>query len=426
MRVATSPLHLRFSGYDPRAAGGRQTLKLELRGELALTIQQIRFRFRSDLLTTSQHEQSLLRTPTGYWPPLILSFSSKHKEHGQYPLEVQLHYLDEANKPHVWTCTTTLLLPRANASLSEIHQVFLATQKNVRVLAEDGAIAKLSGLQQAPSSQHANLDIAIYARDAAIAQLDMSNTKSNNSGKFELGLSSLAWDEELLEVAVPSFQSLTGHTSPPPLPAPPQAMHKAASLFAKNLPTIRLFALEEWVLGRMEARNPSADILLHHHDAKLTRRISARHAIVRRTDNGALEIVDTSRYGVIVDGVILEKNQPMQLFASMQIDLCASFKGIVQLNIAQIFPHAIVLQKIANAQVTELLYLISPELRPEAGITRVTGSENQLPTPIFFHRQGQFWYHDPLTMQDWQLETGGDLSSCHEHLRGYQYRHAAY
>lgn len=426
MRVATSPLHLRFSGYDPRAAGGRQTLKLELRGELALSIQQIRFRFRSDLLTTSQHEQSLLRTPTGYWPPLILSFSSKHKEHGQYPLEVQLHYQDEANKPHLWTCTATLFIPRSNASLSEIHQVFLATQKNVRVLAEDGAIAKLSGLQQAQDSMHANLDIAIYARDAAIAQLDMSSSKYNEGGKFELGLSSLAWDEELLEVAVPSFQSLTGHTSQPPLPTPPQAKHNAASLFAKNLPTIRLFALEEWVLGRMETRNPSADILLHHHDAKLTRRISARHAIVRRTDNGALEIVDTSRYGVIVDGVILEKNQPMQLFMGMQIDLCASIKGIVQLKIAQIFPHAIVLQKIVNTQVTELLYLISPELRPEASIAVVTGSKRQLPTPIFFHRQGQFWYHEPLSMQDWQLETGGDLSSCHEHLGGYQYRHAAY
>jgi hypothetical protein len=116
----------------------------------------------------------------------------------------------------------------------------------------------------------------------------------------------------------------------------------------------------------------------------------------------------------------------MQLFTGMQIDLCASIKGIVQLKIAQIFPHAIVLQKIVNAQVTELLYLISPELRPEAGITVVTGRKSQLPTPIFFHRQGQFWYHEPLTMQDWQLETGGDLSSCHEHLGGYQYRHAAY
>ncbi|MBI1772221.1 MAG: FHA domain-containing protein, partial [Burkholderiales bacterium] len=35
-RVAVAPasLHLHFSGYDPRAAGGRQTIKLELRGML--------------------------------------------------------------------------------------------------------------------------------------------------------------------------------------------------------------------------------------------------------------------------------------------------------------------------------------------------------------------------------------------------------
>jgi hypothetical protein len=417
-------MFVRFSGYDPRAAGGRQTLKLELRADLAPSIRQISFHFRSELISTSQREQILHRTPSGVWPPLMLSFSSKYKEHGQYPLEVQLHYQDHTGDPHLWTCTATILLPRSNASLSEIHQVFLATQKNVRVLAEDGAIAKLSGLQHTQDSRHANLDIAIYAKDAAIAQLDMSSSRSNDGGKFELGLSSLAWDEELIEVAVPHFQNLIGMNLPPAtevaLTAAIDVQPNTASLVAKTRATIRLFALKEWVLGRMDAQHPVADILLHHDDPKLTRRISAKHAILRRTDNGGVEIIDTSRYGVIVDGIILEKNQPMQLFTDMQIDFCANIKGIVQLRIAQIFPHALVLQKIVDTQVSELLYLISPELRPEAGI------HTQFHAPIFFHRHGQFWFHDQQALQDHRLETSGDLSSYHEHLHGYQFSHVPY
>lgn len=422
--TGTKPImHLRFSGYDPRAAGGRQTLKLEFRGELAPSIQQINCRFRSELLTTSNTEQVLSRTPSGLWPPLILSFSSKHKEHGQYPLEVQLHYKDAAGEPHLWICTATLLLPRADASLSEIHQVFLATQKNVRVLAEDGAIAKLSGLQQAQDSQHGNLDIAIFAKDAAIAQLDMTGARSHESGmsgKFDIGLSSIAWDEELLEVAVPSFQNLTGKARAAALPLAKTFKLKSASLLAKDLPPIRLFALEEWVLGRKRLRNQLADILLCHRDAALTKRISAKHAILRRNDDGELEIIDTSRYGVIVDGSILEKNQPRQLLAGMQIDFCASFKGIVQLRVVQIFPHAVLLHRIVDAHVTELLYLISPELAPEEG------AYNASHPFLFFHHQGQFWHRDSESLQDCRLESGTDLSACHARLYRYQYSAEAY
>jgi hypothetical protein len=417
---ASPPMHLRFSGYDPRAAGGRQTLRLELRGELAVSVLQTNFRFRSDLLTASNTEQVLSRTPSGLWPPLILSFSSKHKEHGQYPLEVQLHYKDAAGEPHLWICTATVLLPRANASLSEIHQVFLATQKNVRVLAEDGAIAKLSGLQQAQDSRHANLDIAIYAKDAAIAQLDMTSARSYDSGKFDIGLSSIAWDEELLEVAVPSFQNLTGKRLAAALPLATSVKLKSASLLAKNLPPFRLFALEEWVLGRMGLCNRVADILLRHRDAALTKRISAKHASLRRNVDGELEIVDTSRYGVVVDGLILEKNQPWQLLAGMQIDFCASFKGIVQLRVVQIFQHAVLLHRIVDAQVTERLYLISPEVAPEAGASIESHSF------LFFHHQGQFWYRDTESSQDCRLESGSDLSSCHEGLCNYHYIAEAY
>jgi len=427
---ASPAMYLRFSGYDPRAAGGRQTLKLELRGELAVSVQQINFRFRSDLLATSNTEQVLSRTPTGLWPPLILSFSSKHKEHGQYPLEVQLHYKDAVGEPHLWICTATLLLPRADASLSEIHQVFLATHKQVRVVAEDGAIATLSGLQQAHDSHHTNLDISIYAKDAAIAQLDMTGIRANEGGKFDIGLSSIAWDETLLEVAVPSFQSLTGKRLPVPQSEPIPIGRQFASLVDRSsaketsaLPAIRLFAAKEWLFGRMDMHNSVADVLLAHNNPEFARRISAKHAILRRNDEGGLEVVDTSRYGVMVDGLIVEKNRAMTLLAGMRIEFCASFKGIVQLRVAQILPHAAVLQRLIDTQVVELLYLITPESRPDAGQCDL---DQALHPPVFFHSHRQFWLHDTQTKQDRPLEAGVDLSECQRNLCKYHYHAAPY
>ncbi|MFZ6800171.1 FHA domain-containing protein [Undibacterium sp. Di24W] len=421
----TTHLHLRFSGYDPRAVGGRQTLKLELHGELSPTIREVGFCFRSDLFLPSQSEQSLSRTPTGFWPPFILSFSSKNREHGQYPLEVQLHYIDEFDVPHLWTCTATLFLPRPNASLSEIHQVFLATQKQVRVVAEDGAIAKLSGLQQAHDSRHTNLDIAIYAKDAAIAQLDMTGTRANEGGKFDIGLSSIAWDETLLEVAVPSIQSLTGKRVPAVLSEPIPTERQFASLVIRSsaketsaLPAIRLFASKEWLFGRMDMHNSVADVLLGHNNPVFVRRISAKHAILRRNDEGGLELVDISRYGVMVDGVILEKNRAILLLPGMQIEFCASFKGIVRLRVAQILPHAAVLQRLNETRIVEMLYLMTPESHPGAGQC----DQNQsLHLPIFFHRQRQFWYHHAQTKQDRPLAVDVNLSEYQLSLRNYRY-----
>jgi len=423
VHTAVTALHLRFSGYDPRAAGGRQTLKLELRGDLAPGIHHLRFQFRSELLASSHQEQSLLRTPAGMWPPMVLAFSSRNKEHGQYPLEVQLHYQDDNGISHLWTCTSTIFLPRANASLSEIHQVFLATQKNVRVVAEDGAIAKLHGLQESQDTRHANLDIAIYARDAAIAQVDMTSNKSSGSGKFDIGLGSLAWDEEMLEVAVPNLAKRVEiklpTTSIETLPAPQHSASLLPSTIQHQSPQtgipFRLFALEEWVLGRMDTPIAAANILFQHQNPALTRRLSAKHAVLRRTDSGNVEITDTSRYGVLLDQSILEKHQPIRLLAGMQIELCASFKGIVQLRVAQILPHAVVLQRMLNAQVSELIYLIAPERRPENGIDY---SPN---LPVLFHRQGQFWLHDASSQQDLLLANNDDLHSYHDMLGGYQY-----
>ncbi|UUZ49202.1 hypothetical protein LP420_01790 [Massilia sp. B-10] len=39
--------------------------------------------------------------------------------------------------------TLVILVPRPDATLSEIHQTFLSTHKNVRVMADDASIARV-------------------------------------------------------------------------------------------------------------------------------------------------------------------------------------------------------------------------------------------------------------------------------------------
>lgn len=433
-----SATYLHFSGYDPRAAGGRQTLKLELRSELDGAIQELRFEFRSELLFPQTSQQTLQRTPSGAWQAVLLKFSSKGKEHGQYPLDVQLSYLDARGCQHVWVCTTTVLIPRANASLSEIHQVFLASQKNVRVHAEDGAIAKLGGLSTRQETQHRQLNIDIYAKDAAIAQWDgATEQREESSAQFEMGLSSIAWDENLIEVAVPTYQNLTGapivankviaQPTPAPMSQPvlmltrglllPLAEMTAEANQLTNIP-IQLLARQEWTLGRESAKGRT-DIALRH--PSLERRISAQHAIIRRSVRG-VEIVDTSRYGTLLNSVLLEKHQPMPLLPGMQIELCASFKGLVQLRVLHILPHALILGRMQQGKaqdgILEIYYLLTPDLRPEASLSAPMIAGGKL--PLLFHAQGQFYAHDPVTMEDTNLM---NVSSENTSTRpGFPYR----
>lgn len=442
--VATtaSNLHLHFSGYDPRAAGGRQTLRLELRGILPPDIRCLAVHLRSDLIATNASTHTLLRTVAGQWQPLVISFTSRNKEHGQYPLEVTLLHEPTGRDKRKWICTSVLFVPRSDATLTEIHSVFLAVQKNVRVLAEDGAIAALSGWGQTNAQAQGNMNIEINAKDASIAKLDMSPL----TGKSEIAMGTIAWDEELIEVA--PEQEATAKPVAMPIAAKGagnatinvankannanNAASKAlvsASLITtdKTQPhsTIRFFALDEWVLGRME-HQPQADILLSHRtsnaseNARLTRRISARHAIIRRKDHGA-EITDVSRYGTMLDGVSMEKDQPYPLCAGMHIEFCASVKGIVKLQVLAIMPHAIIIAEADAKPGTELLYLLTPETRPGPIDASVAPA-----LPVLFHFQGGFWHRDRQTLQDTRLDTRANIRELSQLPTGCQYLNVPY
>ncbi|MFZ6742017.1 FHA domain-containing protein [Undibacterium sp. JH2W] len=416
-REATAPasLHLHFSGYDPRAAGGRQTIRLELRGMLPLEVSIIEVQLRSDLIASTASKQRFQRTVSGLWQPLLLSFSSKNKEHGQYPLEVVLSHEQASRARRKWLCTSVIFVPRADASLTEIHSVFLAAQKNVRVVAEDGAIATLSGLGQSNGYAQGNMNIEINARDASIAKLEMRPP----TGKYESAMGTIAWDEELIEVAagpettdiVAPARSSVAQTAKmaTAVPAIKIATKTATASLIAAQSRIRLFALDEWVLGRMEEK-PQADILLSHHahhaaeNARLTRRISARHAIIRRKGEDA-EIIDTSRYGTLLDGISMEKDQAYALRLGMQIEFCASVRGIVRLQVMAILPHLIILAGVSGGPGTELLYLMKPDTRPETMLDPKPESELKPLSimPMLFHNQGQIWHRDMLTLQDTRL-----------------------
>ena len=427
--AALSGLHLHFSGYDPRAAGGRQTIRLELCGNLPPDIKLIKVQLRSDLLAAGDNQQRLLRAASGQWQPLLLSFTSKNKEHGQYPLEVILSYEQDGQARRKWTCTSVIFVPRSDISLTEINSVFLAAQKNIKLMAEDGAIATLSGFAQSHAATPGNTNIEINAKDAAIATMDMQPP----SGKYEIALGNIAWDEELIEieakpasvVAKPEPMSCltsiqTGLDRKNPVIAKPTAKAaiaaiKSASLIgAQSQPysNIRLFARDEWVLGRLEKQHSQADILLSPHgsnaaeNASLSRRISARHAIIRRNAGLADSlptITDISRYGILLDGISPEKDQPHALQAGMQIEFCASFRGIVKLQVLAIQPHLIILGDVDAVAGSQLIYLLQTETRPLAKSTP------NLPLPDIFHFHHEFWHRDALTAKETRLDAQADL-----------------
>ncbi|MFZ6720209.1 FHA domain-containing protein [Undibacterium sp. Ji49W] len=438
--TTASNLHLHFSGYDPRAAGGRQTIRLELRGTLPPGIRSLAVQLRSELIATGASTHRLLRTTSGQWQPLLISFTSKNKEHGQYLLEVALLHEPEGRDQRKWICTSVLFVPRSDATLTEIHSVFLAVQKNVRVLAEDGAIATLSGWGQSNAYAHGNMNIEINAKDAAIAKLDMQPL----TGKSEIAIGTIAWDEELIEVA-PEQEATPRQVAIPNIAKAPvrtvtdivnnvannatTATLTSASLITtdKTQPhsTIRLFALDEWILGRME-HQPQADILLSHRtsnaseNARLTRRISARHAIIRRKDHGA-EITDVSRYGTMLDGVSMDKDQSYPLCVGMHIEFCASVKGIVKLQVLAIMPHAIIIAEADAKPGTELLYLLTPETRPGPIDASVAPA-----LPVLFHFQGCFWHRDRQTLQDTRLDTRANMKELSQLPTGCQYLSVPY
>ncbi|MBY0572564.1 MAG: hypothetical protein K2P84_02690, partial [Undibacterium sp.] len=295
--------YLHFSGYDPRAAGGRQSIKLELPATFAEEATQIEVQLSAELLPTDNAQLRFSRAANGTWRPLFFMFSSKDKEHGQYAIALELVYLDAALCLHKWTCTTVILVPRLESSLAEIHQVFLGVQKNIKIIADDGSIAKVSATN---TNNHGNMNIDLYAHNAGLAHLDLTTP----SGKYEVAQGTIAWDEELIELSwedtlIPS--PALNEVYPPPCKqnSTEQVAISHASLSGSTSAKpfqVKLFALDQWILGRLDSINPVADILLSHTESnqlenhQLTRRLSARHALVRRSAHG-FEIEDISRFG---------------------------------------------------------------------------------------------------------------------------------
>jgi hypothetical protein len=363
--------YLHVSGFDPRAAGGRQAIKLELRGMPAIAQGELQLLLRSALPLSSAVRHALTRTREGGWRPVFIEFSSRGVEHGQHRIEVELRAAGR-----YWVCTLVILLPPPGATLADIHQTFLATHKNVRVSADDGSIARVCG------PVVGRMDIEVSARDASIAQLNLVP----EAGKIDVGFATIAWDEDLIELDTTPLTCAMQH----PCPASSACLvNEGGNAWPRH---VRLFALDEFVLGRHEAAGLQADILLAHFTGDglvpdgLTRRLSARHAVVRRGRDG-FEIEDVSRFGLLVDGAWPGKHVPVLLREGMRIELTASIRGVVTLVVVALHPHAVVLQRADDGATAECFYLLEPGRHPGNRLAAANA-------PVLFHRDGGFWHLD--------------------------------
>jgi len=408
---------LHISGFDPRAAGGRQAIKLELRGMPMDCAAEVRMLVRSSLRLRDGEHLVFHRTSRGDWRPVFLEFSSRGLEHGQYRIEIELHSRHEQwpGASRTWTCSPVILVPRLDASLGEIHQTFLATHKNVRVVADDAGIARV----QAPGG--GRVDIDVTARNASIANVDLRDA-SETAGRIDLAMSTIAWDEDLIEIDVP--QTAARH----PCPADSACLVQAEP-DSSSQRHLRVFALDECVLGRFEVIEPEADLLLMHHGEHgedrggLTRRLSGRHAVIRQGRHG-FEIEDVSRYGLLLDGAWPGKHTPVLLRLGMRIALTASIHGVAELEVTALLPHGVVLHRIDAGARAEAFMVLAPECDPAHEIGRQAACEQRAAgLPLLFHRDGGFWHRDPASGQDTALAPGVAL----DRLRGFgqQLRFAA-
>ena len=401
--------HLHISGFDPRAAGGRQAIKVALRNMPVGCAPLVTMQLQSALLPEGVASHSFARTLRGEWRPLFIEFSSRDKEHGQYRIEVELYCQKDARISHKWVCTPVILIPRPDATLTEIHQTFLSTHKNVRVMADDASIARVQA--QAGGGR---LDIDVHARNASIAHLNLDA----RPGKVDMGFSTIAWDEDLIEIDVPAYAEPHPHQS-----AMACMVNAAPDAGAQR--QVRLFAMEECVLGRFELYDPEADVLLTHFgdDGQdrdgLTRRLSGRHAVIRRAGAG-FEIEDVSRYGLLLDGVWPGKNKPVQLRLGMRIELSASIKGIVVLSVTAIMPHGVIMHRIDQGANAECFYFLDPGKHPGYPVTAFGALPQAAAMPLLFHQNGGFWHFDRMTGKETALtpQTAMDkLSHVSAHTR---------
>ncbi|MDQ2821411.1 MAG: FHA domain-containing protein [Pseudomonadota bacterium] len=392
---ATRRPHLRVSGFDPRASGGRQSIKLELRALSPGVTSQLHMTLESDLFAHGSERHTFARSVDGDWRPVFVEFSSRGLEHGQYRIDVELRSEepdgDRAPRaPRTWVCTLMILVPRLDATLTDIHQTFLATHKNVRVMADDAGIARVN----APGGASMNIDVT--ARNASIAQLDLHEP----SGKVDHSMGTIAWDEDLIEIAARRSE-------------PHSFAANAASLVDAAPDTgaprhVRLFALDECVLGRWEDGAPESDVLLSHYGPNgqdkggLTRRLSARHAVIRRGSRG-FEIEDVSRYGILLDGVWPGKYQPIPLRLGMRIEFTASIKGVVVLEVGALLPNGVILHRVDQGAGAECLYLMDPERHPGFPVPAHPCAPRSCAMPMLFHRDGGFWHLDVSTGRETSL-----------------------
>jgi len=382
---------LHISGFDPRAAGGRQSLKMELRGMPEACAPQLTLQLQSDLIPHGASRQHFVRAVGGEWRPVFVEFSSRGKEHGQYQISIELLSQHAGMAARKWVCTFVILVPRLDATLTEIHRIFLSTHKNVRVMADDASIARVSA--QGGDS----LDIDVTARNAGIAHLDLNAP----AGKVDLGFSTIAWDEDLIEIDMPQAAALHPHAS-----AAASLVNAAPEAGAQR--QIRLFAMDECVIGRFELVDPESNVLLTHYTADgqdtngLTRRLSGRHAVIRRAGAG-FEIEDVSRYGILLDGVWPGKHKPTALRLGMRIEFSASIKGIVILSVSAIMPHGVILHRVDHGANAESFYLLAPETHPGYPLKSFAAAPHAAALPLLFHRDGGFWHLDQLTGKETAL-----------------------
>jgi hypothetical protein len=437
--------YLHVSGFDPRAAGGRQAVKLELRGMPPEAPAELALVLRSDLLAGDGDGAAASAAPAalafrrglrGEWRPVFIEFSSRGREHGQYRIDIELHAA--GNAPRSWAATLLLLVPRPDASLADIHRAFLSTHKNVRIHADDAGIARVHGLATLAAS--GPLDIDIQARNASIAQLDFG-AEAGGGGRIGMALPTLAWDEELIEIDLPS--------AAPFAPSPAHACPASSACLTVPVPDaawprrLRLYALDACVLGRYEADGAhAADLALRHHgehgpDAGgPTRRLSARHAVIRAGRHG-FEIEDVSRYGVLLDGVWPGRHKPVPLRLGMRIELTASFRGVATLVVTALFDHAVMLHRVDASGAVEGFMLLAPGRAPAPsgtadgptadGAARVPATlPRAAALPLLFHRGGGFWHLDRASGRETPLAPESVLEGVADLPGGVRYSAGAY
>jgi hypothetical protein len=139
----------------------------------------------------------------------------------------------------------------------------------------------------------------------------------------------------------------------------------------------------------------------------LTRRLSARHAVIRPA-RGGFEIEDVSRYGLLLDGVWPGKHAPQPLRLGMRIELTASIRGVVTLIVSALLPHALVLHRVDGGGAAESFMLLAPDAAP-ARPTAATTLPRAAALPVLFHRGGGFWHLDPASGEETALTPGTPL-----------------